>query len=293
MTSSINPNNIDGAYPVAGQDNDSQGFRDNFTNTKTNFTYARDEISDLQSKVILKSALVGTTLDNNLGGSLVQDGRIQDFSLTRVVQTATSGTININYAAGHYHKIDSTTGSVDIAFSNFPVAGYTGILRLQIVISSSAHTLTLPSAVSINATGITGLVGNIITFASPGTYEFEFVTSDNGSSITISQTNSTLTPFNASGGTVSIAGSTIPLGQTTTLFQTAGAETSTLADGVNGQIVVLICEAYVGNMVTTVTNAGWNAGSGTVTFNNRGDTCTLMYQNTYWWVIANNGCVIG
>ena len=50
MTSAINPNNIDGAYPVAGQDNNSQGFRDNFTNTATNFQYAADEISDLQAK---------------------------------------------------------------------------------------------------------------------------------------------------------------------------------------------------------------------------------------------------
>ena len=61
MTSAINPNNIDGAYPVAGQDNNSQGFRDNFTNTATNFQYAADEISDLQAKAVLKSALVGTT----------------------------------------------------------------------------------------------------------------------------------------------------------------------------------------------------------------------------------------
>ena len=30
MASNINPNNIDTTYPVAGQDNDSQGFRDNF-----------------------------------------------------------------------------------------------------------------------------------------------------------------------------------------------------------------------------------------------------------------------
>ena len=35
MASSINPNNIDTTYPVAGQDNDSQGFRDNFTNIKS------------------------------------------------------------------------------------------------------------------------------------------------------------------------------------------------------------------------------------------------------------------
>ena len=37
MTSQINFNNIDGTYPIAGQDNSSQGFRDNFTNTKNNF----------------------------------------------------------------------------------------------------------------------------------------------------------------------------------------------------------------------------------------------------------------
>ena len=71
MASNINPQNIDGAYPVAGQDNDSQGFRDNFTNTRTNFTYAADEISDLQAKAVLKAALVGTTLNNDMGGSLL------------------------------------------------------------------------------------------------------------------------------------------------------------------------------------------------------------------------------
>ena len=53
MTSLINPNNIDGGYPVAGQDNNSQGFRDNFTNTKVNFQYAEQEITDLQDQVIL------------------------------------------------------------------------------------------------------------------------------------------------------------------------------------------------------------------------------------------------
>jgi hypothetical protein len=42
--SSINPNNINGQYPIAGQDNDSQGFRDNFTNVKNNLTFAKSEI---------------------------------------------------------------------------------------------------------------------------------------------------------------------------------------------------------------------------------------------------------
>lgn len=53
MASSINPNNIDGNYPVAGQDNDSQGFRDNFTNIKNNLTYSKSEIEDLDRKSVV------------------------------------------------------------------------------------------------------------------------------------------------------------------------------------------------------------------------------------------------
>ena len=34
MASLINPTNIDVTYPIAGQDNDTQGFRDNFNNIK-------------------------------------------------------------------------------------------------------------------------------------------------------------------------------------------------------------------------------------------------------------------
>jgi len=60
MASNINPNNINGNYPVAGQDNDSQGFRDNFTNISNNFSYAVTEITDLQNKVTNVQSTVGT-----------------------------------------------------------------------------------------------------------------------------------------------------------------------------------------------------------------------------------------
>jgi len=48
MASNINTTNIDTAFPVAGQDNDSQGFRDNFFNTNQNFVEAKTEIEALQ-----------------------------------------------------------------------------------------------------------------------------------------------------------------------------------------------------------------------------------------------------
>ena len=41
MASNIVPGNIDGTYPIAGQDNSSQGFRDNFAAIVTNFTKLR------------------------------------------------------------------------------------------------------------------------------------------------------------------------------------------------------------------------------------------------------------
>ena len=122
MASNINPNNIDGTYPVAGQDNDSQGFRDNFTNTKTNFAYASAEISDLQSKVILKAALTGSTLDNNMGGSILQNAQLQDMRETRVALGTVTGSQTINYAAGPYYTL-TTSGAITLSFTNFPAAG--------------------------------------------------------------------------------------------------------------------------------------------------------------------------
>ena len=61
--SNINPQNIDGTFPIAGQDNNSQGFRDNFTNTINNFTFSAAELTDLQTYAVLTAPLssVGQT----------------------------------------------------------------------------------------------------------------------------------------------------------------------------------------------------------------------------------------
>ena len=50
MASQISYTGIDGDFPVAGQDNDSQGFRDNFTTIKTGLQTAQSEISTLQTQ---------------------------------------------------------------------------------------------------------------------------------------------------------------------------------------------------------------------------------------------------
>lgn len=298
MASQINPNDIDGAYPVAGQDNNSQGFRDNFTNTKTNFGYAAGEITDLQNNVILKSALTGTTLDNNMGGSLLVDATMQDFGATRVAIGTVAGSQTVNYASGHYQTL-TTSGSVSLAFSNFPPSGTQGWVIVRVTVSSTAHTLTLPAAVGTGSSaasvlGIQGISSNVISFNETGTYEFQFHTEDGGSTVYLSELtrprNRFVNPLFLTGSEdlASTAAANVRL--TTSYFSTAAAETATLAAGTDGQVKVFAMAADSGDMVITVTNAGWKtSGTGTITFDTIGDACTLLYTNSKWYVIGNNG----
>jgi hypothetical protein len=65
-----------------------------------------------------------------------------------------------------------------------------------------------------------------------------------------------------------------------------------LAAGATGQIKVFSAvDVTAGDMVITVSNAGWkSSGTGTITFNARGKSCTLQYTNSKWFCIGNNGC---
>jgi len=293
MTSAINPQNIDGAYPVAGQDNDSQGFRDNFTNIKTNFTYAAEEITDLQSKAVLKAALTGTVLNNDMGGSILNNAQLQNMSETRVALGSVSGSQTINYNAGPYYTL-TTAGSVSLQFTNFPAAGTVGRCRVRITVASVAHTLTLPSAVSVGTNNIQGinLATNVVTFNKTGTFEFEFETNDGGTTYTIIDQNRNLDPIylpsaedlaNTAAANLSFTSSYVATGAT--------GETATLAAGATGQVKVFaLTTDGGGDMVITVTNPAWG-GAGTITLADVGDACTLMYINSKWVCIGNNGCV--
>jgi hypothetical protein len=294
MTSAINPNNIDGTYPVAGQDNNSQGFRDNFTNIKTNFQYAEDEITDLQNNAILKSALAGTVLNNNMLGSVLSNAQLEDMAYTKLALGTTSGTVTLNYVVGIYQTV-TTNGSVSLAFSNWPAAGIAGELYFQITVASTGHTLTLPAAVSQGLTGIQGISGQVITFGATGTYNFRFTSNDGGTTITVYDLNRPLNvytnPLFLTGSEDLAASAAASLTLPVSYFSTSSAETATLAAGTNGQIKTFAMYADSGDMVITVTNAGWkSSGTGTITFDAIGDSCILQYINSKWFVIGNNGC---
>ena len=63
-----------------------------------------------------------------------------------------------------------------------------------------------------------------------------------------------------------------------------------MAAGTNGQVKTLMMAGDSGDMVVTVTNAGWKAsGTGTITFGDIGDACTLQYINSKWYAVGVNG----
>jgi hypothetical protein len=289
MTSQINPNDIDGAYPVAGQDNDSQGFRDNFTNTSTNFQYAADEITDLQQNAVLKAALTGTTLDNNMNGSLLYNFEASEVSGAVNPLGTTSGTVTLDWTNGSYQTL-TTSGSVVLGFTNFPASGVSASIVLRITVSSTSYTLTLPAAVSIGTANLQGYASNVITFSTTGTYIFEFTTVNGGSAISVVDLIRNRDPIYLPSSEDLAASAGASLNVTTSYFSTSAAETATLAAGYAGQIKVFAMYADSGDMVITVSNAGWkSSGTGTITFNDIGDACTLMYVNSKWFAIGANG----
>jgi hypothetical protein len=293
MTSAINPNDIDGTYPIAGQDNNSQGFRDNFTNTKTNFQYAANEITDLQNKAVLKAALTGTTLDNNMAGSPLSAANISDFSAVAAIIGTTSGTVPIDYTAGHYQTVTITSGNyISLAFSNFPAAGNFGIVRVAITVLSTASTVVLPAAVSVGTGNLQGYSAGTISYDQTGTYTYDFTTSDGGTTVSIFDCSRNMDPIYlpSNQSTTGLFG-TISLATTATYINASVAGSGTLAAGTDGQIKTIMVSIAGSSYTLTVVNAGWkSAGNGTITLTTIGSAVTLQYINSKWYCIGNNGC---
>lgn len=191
MTSQVNPNNIDGTYPVAGQDNDSQGFRDNFTNIRNNFTFTKAEIEDLQSKAVLKSALLNTVLSNDFAGNAVVNPALTGWRETYNNIGSVSGSVTVNFTNGNFQKI-TMAGSTTLTFS-FPTntSNQYASIKLWISNPSASYTLSFPNALTLGDTdAIAGFSGNTVTFSSveisnSTDYFFEVFTVDGGTTLGI------------------------------------------------------------------------------------------------------------
>jgi hypothetical protein len=197
MSSNINPAAINGAYPIAGQDNDTQGFRDNFTNIRNNLASAKLEIEELQSKAVLKSALVSSgTADNNFGGSILRNAKAVSFTKPAYQIITMNGlvpltTIIVSYTDGDFQILE-TTAAVTLEFAPaWPTGTATyASFRVLVNVTDLAHTITLDPIVTVGYTNVPGInPSKVITPPATGHYLFEFSTYDGGQHVIVSTLN--------------------------------------------------------------------------------------------------------
>lgn len=193
MASNINPTNIDGTYPIAGQDNDSQGFRDNFTNIKTNLQYAKAELDDLQSKVVLKSALSGTVLQNDLNNAVLYRPQLkaagQSFKEFAGTQ---NGPLTVSFLEASVQRVN-TNGPLTVTLVDFPAAGTFGSMKLWIHVTFGPQQtnaeVIFPNSVNMGTNNISNFdsASKTITYTAAGDYMYELATADGGDNFWIMQ----------------------------------------------------------------------------------------------------------
>lgn len=152
MTSAINTNGINSNYPIPGENNSSQGFRDNFSSIKTNLNSAATEISDLQAKAVVKAALTGTTVNNDMANTVISNTVTRGFRASSYnLGASVSGTviINVNQADVYYGTI---SGNTTIQFGGWAPAGTQSNVELNLNFSNTSAVVTLPSQVDTTNT---------------------------------------------------------------------------------------------------------------------------------------------
>ena len=197
--SQINTNGIDTNYPVPGKNNSSQGFRDNFAQIRTNLNTAATEITDLQSKAVLKAALDNSVLDNNMANTLISNASTRGFRATTYnMGNALSGTVlvDVNRADVQY---GSVVGDVVFQFGGWAPTNTESNVVLRLTVANSEANISLPSQCvsSNNNFGVTLLenyanVANVATLTTPanvGILEYTFSTIDCGNTISVDPTN--------------------------------------------------------------------------------------------------------
>ena len=150
MTSAINTNGINVNYPVPGVNNSSQGFRDNFAAIKNDLNTAATEITDLQNNVVLKQALNGTVLNNDMGNTLISNAVTRGFrASTFNLGNAISGTLIVNASLGDV-QYGTITGNTTIQFTGWAPSGTQSNVELQLSVANSLAVISLPTEVQLN-----------------------------------------------------------------------------------------------------------------------------------------------
>ena len=126
MASEISYSGIDGDYPVAGQDNDSQGFRDNFSLIKTGLQTAQSEISTLQTNTAKLNEA------NDFSGNNITNANVLRGTETFYNGGVRSTDSDISFESGHYQSFTINADDLTMTLTDWPASGRYAKIRVAL-----------------------------------------------------------------------------------------------------------------------------------------------------------------
>lgn len=145
MASNINSTDIDAEYPVAGIDNDSQGFRDNFSTIKNSLATAKSEITALQATTAQGVSYNSETGANDFNGNQIQEADFIANTETVYPTGNITASQNISFANGHYQTVQ-VGANVTLTLADWAATGKMARMRLQITSDGSSRTITFAAS---------------------------------------------------------------------------------------------------------------------------------------------------
>jgi len=245
-------NNINEGFPVKGQDNDSQGFRDNFLNIKRSLDTINEQVDDLE-KYSIKTNSTATFLGNTIEDANLKNCTTELYNYEEL-QTAA---IYIDYTLGSYQKFDLSAGVHEINVENWPGLYKAGNLRLSVTPNGNAATyLQFPSnyidlGPQINPYSLTDGKANI----------FDLWSEEGSDTVFVKQINDYV--FDANTVTQVLWGNQIKVGilgnqAESNTFTTGTNHVTKLSNGTSTSQLALVPNRIAKNLVSaTESNPGW------------------------------------
>lgn len=119
--SNINYAAINENFPVAGQDNDTQTFRDNFDTIKTSLRFAKEELESLQDSTAGAALL---NQENDFNGNVIKNVIFQDTKdLVFNGGNWNNSECRVNFKNGNYQifRFGNSGGNITMVFDEFPI----------------------------------------------------------------------------------------------------------------------------------------------------------------------------
>jgi hypothetical protein len=283
MTSQINYAAIDAAYPVAGQDNDSQGFRDNFSAMQAALVTAKTEITELQDKAILKTVLDnGLPVDdpqfNNLNDNVLHTGSYFNF-FPRQASSDEDGstTLYADVDVADFFAFTSIAGGSNIpatlqegatlSFRNWPSDAQVARVRVHLELApNSTHDRVIIVATSGGSVVKTEDFPPLLTLTNNVPVVIEAWTYDGGTTVYVCQVGKFTTPTNNRNivGNLTVEGDTDVMQLNAAALDVSGL--ATLDDALINSATITTDASVNGNFAVNGTTTLGNASGDKVTF---------------------------